>query len=157
MRRAVMVFSLGIVLGGLVAVPVGATAPVRAHQHFIGQVNGAHRNAVVQVVCPGPVGPVQSGPVAGGQTVAVLKKATGSGDTGLFSTIYAWFVPGTGGTAPTELPLTSYRTPVSVPTSIDVPCGGSGAVEFSSCPYRAPCAAGWTPYVVDVTFENIAV
>jgi hypothetical protein len=100
---------------------------------------------------------VQSAPVAGGQTVAVLKKAVGAGDTGPFSTVYAWFVPGAGGAPPTQLPLASYRNPVSVPTSIDVPCGGSGAVEFSSCPYRAPCAAGWTPVVVDVTFEDIAV
>jgi hypothetical protein len=37
-----------------------------------------------------------------------------------------------------------------------VPCSGTGKVEFSSCPYLAPCAFGWVPAYVDVTFNNIA-
>ena len=29
-------------------------------------------------------------------------------------------------------------------------------VEFSSCPYLAPCAFGWIPDYVNVQFVNIA-
>ena len=34
---------------------------------------------------------------------------------------------------------------------------GTGRVEFSSCPYLAPCAYGWVPDYVTVQFVNIAV
>jgi hypothetical protein len=44
----------------------------------------------------------------------------------------------------------------SIPTSIQVPCGGSGQVEFSSCPYLAPCAYGWVAEYVTVSFVDIA-
>jgi hypothetical protein len=37
-----------------------------------------------------------------------------------------------------------------------VPCGGTGQVEFSSCPYLAPCAYGWVPDYVNVRFIDIA-
>jgi hypothetical protein len=81
----------------------------------------------------------------------------GTGDTGLFSGVYAWFVPKPGGPRPTMLRFTHYASPQTIPSTIQVPCGGQGQVEFSSCPYLAPCAAGWVPEIVHVTFENIAV
>jgi hypothetical protein len=71
--------------------------------------------------------------------------------------VYAWFVPSAGGAAPQMLKFTQYGVAQSIPTSIQVPCDGSGQVEFSSCPYLAPCAAGWVPDYVSVRFVNIAV
>ena len=59
-------------------------------------------------------------------------------------------------TAPTQLKFTSYNAPKAIPTSIEVPCDGTGQVEFSSCPYLAPCAYGWIPAYVSVRFVNIA-
>jgi hypothetical protein len=134
-----------------------AQEPIGPGQHFIGLVNGSNTNVQVFVVCPGPVGGGRTGPVAGGQTMAVARTANGKGYTGLFSQVYAWFVPATsGGAAPPALKFTEYGQPQSIPTSFRVPCSGKGRVEFSSCPYLAPCAAGWVPDYVSVRFVDIA-
>jgi hypothetical protein len=50
-----------------------------------------------------------------------------------------------------------YNAPQAIPTSVKVPCDSTGQVEFSSCPYLAPCAYGWVPDYVAVQFVNIAV
>ena len=151
---ALSVLVLGMTgLGGGVA---HATQPIRPHQHFIGLVNGRSSQAVVHTFCAGGIFPGETGPVTGGQTMSVERAANAAGDTGLFSQIYAWFVPTSNSGSPTMLKFTTYGTE-PIPTTIRVPCYGSGKVEFSSCPYLAPCAAGWVPYFVDVTFEDIAV
>ena len=138
---------------GLVAV-ADAAHSIRANQHFRGKVNGASAAAVVYTECPGPVVPGRTGPAIGGQTMSIVR-GKGAGYTGPFSQIYAWFVP-MDATAPTQLTFTGYRAPQEIPSSIQVPCEGTGQVEFSSCPYAAPCAAGWVPDFVDVTFIDIA-
>ncbi len=145
-----------LVLVGANTAIAGASRPIAPNQHFVGRVNGAHHETIVYTVCPGPTWLGRSGPVAGGQTMSVRKKATGNGYTGLFGQVYAWFVPTTTGTAPTQLSFKTYTTPQSIPTSVRVPCDGTGQVEFSSCPYLAPCAYGWVPDYVNVRFVNIA-
>lgn len=151
---ALSVLMLGLTgLGGGVA---EAAQPIRPHQHFVGLVNGHDSQAVVYTFCPGGIYQGETGPVAGGQTMSVERRANALGNTGPFTQIYAWFVPTSNSGTPTMLQFTTYSTE-PIPTSIQVPCYGSGKVEFSSCPYLAPCAAGWVPYFVDVTFEDIAV
>jgi hypothetical protein len=134
----------------------GAAQPIKPGQHFVGLVNGSHKQPVVRTVCPGPVSPSSAGPVAGGQHMSVTRVAKGAGDTGVFSKVYAWFVPASSSAKPTSIVFTTYGTAKAIPTSIRVPCGGTGVVHFSSCPYLAPCAHGWVPYDVHVRFENIA-
>jgi hypothetical protein len=153
-RTMLTVGALAAVL--VVAVPgAAAAAPskIGPNQHFAGFVNGQSSDATIYVVCSGPSG--QTGHVAGGQTLSVRKAACGPGFTGPFSQIYAWVVPPPGGPPPTQVTFTRYGT-MGMPTSLTVPCGGTGKVEFSSCPYLAPCADGWVPAYVDVTFNNIA-
>ena len=118
----------------------------------------AKSSAVVYTVCAGPASTGGTGPVAGGQTLSVVRATKGHGYTGPFSQIYAWFVPPSGGTTatPTQLTFDSYRVSQPIPTSVQVPCDGTGMVEFSSCPYLAPCAFGWIPDYVNVQFVNIA-
>jgi hypothetical protein len=94
--------------------------------------------------------------VAGGQTMAVTRVPRGHGFTGPFSHIYSWFAPTDPAVAPIALTFTTYDTAVDIPTAIYVPCDGPGRVQFSSCPYHAPCAAGWVPTEVRVQFVNIA-
>jgi hypothetical protein len=138
----------------VVGAPAGAV-PIGPNQHFSGLVNGKRSSAAVTTVCAGPA-TGRTGPVAAGQTLGVVRRGR-HGYTGPFSTIYAWFVPQSGTTtAPTQLKFVSYRTPQEIPTSMQVPCDGTGEVEFSSCPYLAPCALGWTPAFVEVQFVNIA-
>lgn len=137
-----------------------ASAPIRAHQHFVGVVNGKRATAgtlpVVYTACAGPIWTGRTGHVTGGQTVAVRHVTQGGGYTGPFRHIYAWFVQDSSSDGPQQVTLTRYRSPVAIPTSVQVPCDGTGQVHFSSCPYLAPCAAGWTPTEVTVRFENIA-
>jgi hypothetical protein len=152
--RAALIPALAIlVLSGNVA---GAQQQIGADQHFTGLVNGSHSDPVVNTVCPGPAHKGRKGPVAGGQTMSVAEVGHGRGYTGPLTQVYSWFVP-TGKKAPTTLTFTTYGTPQPIPASVRVPCDGRGKVEFSPCPYLAPCVAGWSPDVVRVRFVNIAV
>ena len=96
------------------------------------------------------------GPVAGGQTLSVTRTASGTGYTGGFDQVNAWFVPAKPWPAPVTLHFTNYRQPQEIPTSVRVPCAGTGTVEFSSCPYLAPCPFGWVAMDVKVRFVNVA-
>ena len=151
-----------IALMGAGGEAAAAQTPIAPQQHFVGAVNGkqgsaALDRAVVETVCPGPAGGHRTGPVKKGQTMAVARAAKGPGDTGLFSHIYAWFQPAPAGTKPVALTFTQYAEPQGIPSSVRVPCSGKGEAVFSSCPYLAPCAAGFIPDTLQVTFKNVAV
>lgn len=158
--------ALSALAAGLLVVTVSGAAavgstPIRPHQHFVGIVNGKRASSttppVVITVCAGPIWPGRTGPVASNQTLAVAQVASGGGYTGLFSQVYAWFVQDNSAGGPQQVRFTSYGTSMAIPSSVRVPCGGTGQVEFSSCPHLAPCAAGWVPIEVTVRFEDIAV
>jgi hypothetical protein len=153
---AVLAATLAVVLP-LATGAADAQKVIRPNQHFVGLVNGSNASAEVLVVCAGPIYAGRTGPVAGGQSMSVAKAPNGGGYTGPFHTVNAWFVPASASSmSPTQLTFTKYGVAQSIPTSVQVPCGGSGQVEFSSCPYLAPCAAGWVPEYVSVTFVDIA-
>ena len=154
--KAAACLAFALMLAISVGSVAGAGQPIKAGQHFIGLVNGHHKGpVVVYTVCPGPIGPNRTGPVAGKQAMGVVHVKKGHGYTGLFSSIYAWFQP-TATKPPVQLHFKSYSTK-RIPQSVSVPCGGTGKVVFSSCPYLAPCAAGWVTDEVKVKFEDIAV
>jgi hypothetical protein len=163
MRAAVKIAVALALVASLSATPgVSAIAspPIRAHQHFVGIVNGRTASVaappVVYTVCAGPMWAGRSGPLVGGQTVAVARAVRRGGYTGLFSQVYAWFVEDSSPDAPQQASITRYSRNVAIPAAVRVPCDGLGRVEFSSCPHLAPCAAGWKPTLVNVRFENIA-
>ena len=154
MQRLVAV---GAAVLGVCFVPLPASgAAIKPHQHFVGRVNGEPSVATVHTVCAGPASTDRMGPIAGGQTVSVRHLASGKGDTGVFSTVYAWFVQNASANGHKAVNISAYRKRVALPTSVQVPCDGTGRVEFSSCPYLAPCAAGWVPTYVKVRYVNIA-
>ncbi|MEY2422243.1 MAG: hypothetical protein QOI95_2310 [Acidimicrobiaceae bacterium] len=130
---------------------------VRPKQHFEGVVNGRTTDVVVHTACPGPATGGRTGPLAGRQSMAVVRARNGAGYTGPFRQIYGWFAQDASSSTPTQLTFTSYNVKQAIPSSIRVPCEGDGQVQFSSCPFGAPCAAGFVPDVVDVHFVNIAV
>jgi len=153
-RSAVLLMLVaGTMSLGVVA--ASAQTPIGAGQHFIGLVNGSTTSVTVDTVCPGPVSGGREGKVASGQTISIAEVARRHGFTGLFSQVYAWFVPRHGET-PVELAFATYGDPQTIPSTVRVPCAGRGRVEFSSCPYLAPCAAGWVPTYVRVTLVDIA-
>jgi hypothetical protein len=139
----------GMALG---AGSAAASTPIGPDQHFVGLVNGKHAGAVIYVVCPGPADGDRTGPIAGGQTVAVRRVSTGGGDTGQGAqVIYARITP------TTIVSLSAYRHPQRIPTSGSVPCKGTGSVVFSTCPLPQPCGAGARIDTVPVTYLDIAV
>jgi hypothetical protein len=80
------------------------------------------------------------------------------GYTGPFSQVHSWFQPlPAGAPSPVTLTFTEYGVAQNIPTSVRVPCDGTGQAVFSSCPYHAPCPFGWVLDTVRVKFENIAV
>lgn len=152
---------LGVAVAGafvsvLCTPSVSASTAIGPHQHFVGRVNGQPSTAVVRTVCGGPETPGRLGAIAGRQTLSVVRDVSGSGYTGFFSQVYAWFVPNASFNGHHAATITAYRTRVAIPTSVRVPCSGTGRVQFSSCPYLAPCAAGWVSTYVRVRFVNIA-
>jgi hypothetical protein len=158
--RALSALAAGGILAAALAAPAAAAEPIGPGQHFIGQVNdsGASTTAVpvVRTVCAGPVWPGRTGPVAGGQTLAVYHVPAGSGYTGLFSQVYAWMEQDASTGGPQQVRFTAYDTKLGFPATVRVPCDGPGEVTFSSCPRLAPCAVGWIPTSVKVRFQNIA-
>src|SRR5256885_331933 len=96
MQRILRLWVVGLAVAfvpvGSAAAGAGALTPIGPDQHFIGLVNGSNDHPVVSVVCPGPEAG-RRGAVVGGQTLSVAEVANGTGYTGPFSQVYAWFAP----------------------------------------------------------------
>lgn len=158
MRKAFLIPWLVIVAAMclLTAAAAQAGEPIGPGQHFVGLVNGSRATPVVHTVCPGPVAPHRTGPVVSGQKLSVAHVRANGGYTGPFAKVYAWFVPNAAVNGPLAVAFTEYGTAMAIPAGVRVPCDGAGRVEFSSCPYLAPCAFGWVPNYVKVQFVNVA-
>lgn len=132
-------------------------APIAPHQTFIGEVNGAAVDAVVQVGCFGPVIPGQTGHPIAGQSVdvtpAVSVPVTGQpGYTGEAAdhVVVDFGTPASNSAATV---LKAYGVKAEIPTGIELPCYGTGKVAFVPQP-TSPTAR--TAYVT-VTYESIGV
>jgi len=138
--------------------PVQDPIPVGPNMYFYGLVNGRAANAVIKVVCPGPVGPNSTGHPVDGQSAEVrsvvppvssLYGYTGSSarqiDAGLT-------LPSSTVANP-PMVFTSFFAPVKIPVGWVVPCGGSATMAF------VPLASSTTArsYTLTVSFVNIAV
>jgi hypothetical protein len=144
------------VIGTLAAASTAQATTVGPHQYFVGQVFGNTAQSTIQVVCGG----VQaSGHPASGQTVEVTQiippVTTTVGYTGGLAVEIdaALILPTTptSGKVPVAT-FTQYSLKLPIPTSITVPCSGTGVMNFS--PY--PLDSG-TPSNVQVTFVSLPV
>jgi hypothetical protein len=133
-----------------------AGTPIQPDQHFLGFVNGSRATPVVYTVCPGPQRQVAPGRWPAGRACRWAHVRSGGGYTGPLSQVYAWFVPNAAVNGRLPVSFTTYGTERAIPAGVRVPCDGKGRVEFSACPYLAPCVAGWIPNYVKVEFVNIA-
>jgi hypothetical protein len=165
MNRKPLLLLLGACLALAWAIPAtagAATHPkVGAHQYFEGLVNGSlgttGRPALIKVVCPGPDG--RTGHPLGKQTLEVeLSKAVlaGSGYTGNDATsISAFFgAPPPTAAGPGAVSFTRYGVAKAIPTSLELPCSGSGHVTFVPFPESPPTSRSAS---VAVEFVNVAV
>jgi hypothetical protein len=149
-----------LIAGGALAAPAHA-ASVGPHQYFYGQVFGAASATATQdVIVVACAGPVATGHPVPGQSVAVqlaVPSATSLGFTGNFGTqINADLIWARGSVTVVTHVATfiSYGVKMPIPTSITVPCGGSGVMSFAPSPN--PDNSG-KPSDVNVTFQSPGV
>jgi hypothetical protein len=145
-------------LVGAGATAAGAPTPsptpgIGPNQTFVGLVNGATSKAVIRMSCFGPTVIGQLGHALPGQTVEVLPSpsVTAGGFTGQAHQIEADAVfasPLAASAIPRLAVFSFYGVAAPIPTSVLLPCWGSGRVVFT------PVAGGPTarPAVVAVTF-----
>lgn len=156
----VMIAAAACAVAAPVAVSAAASSPTLAvkvgpKQDFAGLVNAKTSNAVIHVLCPGPV---NTGHPLSGQTAAVAPVVDpitpNDGVTGTAATsIGAWLAwPTTVAPPPPAYIATfaRYRT-MPIPTSITVPCSGSGEMLFLPSPGSPTVKAA----TVNLTFVNI--
>jgi hypothetical protein len=145
-------------LGVTTAAAAGTAAePIAPHQWFAGQVNGATADAVIKVACFGPVSPYSTGHPVAGQSVAVAPalawpSASETGYTGdLADRVRVDFGNPVSVGSPTV--LGAYHVKAEIPTSIDLPCYGTGKVAFVPLPTSASARTA----VVAVSYVNIGL
>lgn len=124
----------GSVLGTVVTGPVAgarASSLIGPKQLFVGLVNGTPAKATIDVLCPGPA---NTGHPLANQTVAVRLAPSTATSTGFTGSRGRSVVATFGGPA-TNAPVTfdSYGSR-PIPTSLILPCGGTGTVVFSPRP-----------------------
>lgn len=130
----------------------GTSSAVGPDRSFVGVVNGSSDKPTINVVCPGPAGGTAArGAPASGQSVAVRVSPalSGPGFTGSTATrIVAVFNDDRSMT----VTFRHYDHPKSIPTSLRLPCGGTGVVRFVPRPKNASRQIDR----VRVTYANIA-
>lgn len=136
---------LALAVGALLLGSAGAAAavtdplPIGPNQVFAGQVNGVADNAPIQTDCLGPITPGETGhPLAGQYVEAVPAPASSAtaGYTGSAGRLLQVTL-----TAPASSTLTtvigtlnSYYVQLPIPTTLTVPCSGTGLVAFTPTP-----------------------
>ncbi len=145
----VMVIVVGLGAPASAATPIGG--PIGPNQSFVGHVGGHHDNAVIQVVCAGPIWPGRTGPVVAGQKASVSPSPALSGP-GFTGKAGHAVVVGFSDDASRTTVLRAYNTPAPLPSGLRLPCFGTGTVVFTPRP-TSPTAH---PDVVAVTYQNIA-
>jgi hypothetical protein len=165
--RIAVVLSMPMVALTAAAQTAGAAHEVGPNQYFTGVINGTDGNTVIpiaiQMACFGPLRPGETGHPLGGQTLAVhqlFPPTTMStvGKTGDDSTIDVFFgapPPATfqGANAHVSaktIRFVHYDMTKRLPTSLTLPCGGTGTVWFVPIPVVPPSQSAAVP----VEFES---
>lgn len=163
MNRKLLFVGVCLALAASVALPASAGAATQGkvgpRQYFDGLVNGSigvGSPAIVKVVCPGPES--RSGHPLAGQSVEVTEpKAilSTSGYTGKDATsIRAFFgAPPPAAKGPGQVIFTKYGVAKPIPTSLSLPCAGTGHVTFVPLPQSPPTSRTAT---VAIRYVNVA-
>lgn len=143
--------------GAAAAAPVQDPVAVAPQQFFSGTVNGSVSPASLRTDCVGPIVAGQTGhPVAGQSVEAVLANSTAAqtGYTGTLAHSLLVTLGDPSSTAAGVIGTTSnYFVPLDIPTTLTVPCGGTGEVTFAPQP-TSPTAQSAT---VTVSFISIGL
>jgi hypothetical protein len=154
-RRMCVGLCVVVAASAMVAVSAGAAIPpqgkVGRHQYFEGLVNGQvglGTPVTIKMACFGPIRPGEKGHPLAGQTVEVMRPLVivvgHSGYTGKNATsIVAFFgppPPTPSPVPPTASTVTFQRYGINkpIPTSLLLPCSGTGNVYFIPMPQSPP-------------------
>lgn len=137
------------------ALPAGAVGKVGPKQFFTGVINGRDGNTtipiVIQMACIGPVTPGETGHPLRGQTLAVRElfpptTAGSLGYTGNDSEIGVFFNAPPPAADPIATPdFTRYDKTRKLPTSLVLPCSGTGTAYFTPVPVVPPSRSATVP------------
>ena len=144
------------VIAAVMQAPPAQAGPVGPKQYFTGVINGKPGNVTtpitIRMACFGPIRPGQTGHPMAGQTLAVhqlFPPASGSlGYTGNDAEIGVFFtVPPPAAARPgASTPVfTRYDRPQPLPTSLTLPCAGTGTVYFTPIPVIPPSRSATVP------------
>ena len=157
--RSSAILGLAVVAFAAVGLPAQA-GTVGPKQFFTGVINGKDGNTTtpitIMMACAGPSRPGQTGHPVAGQTLAVHQlfppaaTAGSLGRTGNDSQIGVFFnapPPDTAGTRPAAgTPVFArYDKPKPLPTSLVLPCAGTGTVWFTPVPVVPPSQSATVP------------
>ena len=164
--RHLLIVAVALGTAAAVAAPAGASSPVASvgkvgpKQYFTGVINGTDGNTstpiVIDMACFGPLTPGETGHPMSGQTLAVHQlfppstaKAGTLGYTGKDSAIgfFTAAPPSAGGpaAAAADTTFTRYDKTRPLPTSLTLPCAGTGTVWFSPIPVIPPSRGAAVP------------
>jgi hypothetical protein len=147
--------AMGVTLAATAAaapIPVQDPVPIGPNEYFSGYINNhPPGKAVIKVVCPGPG---TTGHPAASQKIEVkTPQPTSTFDIGFTGSagkkITATLAP--AATTTILASFTSFFVPKKIPTSIIVPCSGTGTVVFAPSPVSSTAKSAKLP----VTFLNI--
>jgi hypothetical protein len=158
-RRVGAVLGLMVLAGSVMVLPAGAAGKVGPNQYFTGVINGHKGNTTtpitIRMACFGPVTPGEIGHPMAGQTLAVHQlfpptaTAGSLGFSGKDAEIGVFFnvlPPVTSSGSVTTTPVFKrYDVSEPLPTSVTLPCGGTGTVYFTPIPVVPPSRAASVP------------
>ena len=158
-RTLATMIGVGVTVGALSGVaPSGASTPpapgqIAPNQIFAGLVNGKFSDAIVKVACPLPIRPGETGRALRGQSLEVVAPpviAQQFGDTGAKGTsVVAQVSPPSSVTSGVR--FTRYGVKKEFPTTVPVPCSGTGVVSFTPLPGSRTARTA----TATVTYANI--
>ena len=152
--------ALGVGAAGVLGAPGAAAAGpdvalIGPNQVFQGQVNTVTEDAVIKVGCFGPVTPASTGHPIAGQTVDVryTPDVTSKDGTGFTGSAADHVIVGfdSGPSTGQVVSISAYDTKVVIPASLNLPCFGTGTVQFAPSPTSATARTASVP----VTYASI--
>jgi hypothetical protein len=151
MMSGLIAAAMGLSVAAAASAAVGPQdpVPIGPNEYFKGLINNhPPGKAVITVICPGPV---NTGHPAAGQTIEVqTARPTSTFDLGFTGSagkkIGATLAP--AATTSLLATFTNFFVPKTIPTSITVPCSGTGRVVFRPAPTSATAKSA----VLPVTF-----
>ena len=112
-------------------------APIGPKTYFVGEINHSTGPATIQMACFGPVVAGQTGHPLAGQTVTALPVASPTSTTAGYTGTAATSISVTF-TSPvlSNLPIVlhDWAVSVAIPTTLILPCDGTGVATFTPMP-----------------------